>query len=178
VVTRSTGNVLHEIDGRPALDLYREYLGELASGLPASALLFPLSLRRSRGAETRLVRTILAVNEAERSMTFAGDVPEGSLVQLMRANFDRLIDGAADAARLTREDASGDADSLTIAVSCVGRRLVLGERAEEEVEAVVEAIGPGAPLVGFYSYGEISPYASGRCELHNQTMTLTRLGER
>jgi hypothetical protein len=177
-VTRSQGNVLHEIDGRPALDLYKEYLGDLASGLPATALLFPLSLRRSRTDETRLVRTILAVSEADRSMTFAGDVPTGSLVQLMRANFDRLIDGAVEAARLTCQSSKAAADTLTIAVSCVGRRLVLGERAEEEVEAVLETLPAGSPLVGFYSYGEISPYSSGRCELHNQTMTLTHLSER
>jgi hypothetical protein len=176
-VTRSHGNVLYQIDGRPALDLYKEYLGELAAGLPATALLFPLSLRRSRGTETRLVRTVLSVSETERSMTFAGDIPERSLVQLMRANFDRLIDGAVEAARLTRESSPGDAPCLTIAVSCVGRRLVLGERAEEEVEAVVDSLPAGSQLVGFYSYGEISPFGTGSCELHNQTMTLTQLSE-
>jgi hypothetical protein len=178
VVTRATGNVLYELDGRPALDLYKEYLGELAAGLPANALLFPLSLRRSHTEETRLVRTILGISDADRSMTFAGDIPAGSLVQLMRANFDRLIDGAAEAARLTRGSSPFDSQSLTIAVSCVGRRLALGERAEEEVEAVLDTLPAGAHLVGFYSYGEISPYASGRCELHNQTMTLTQLRER
>jgi len=178
LVTRSTGNVLYELDGRAALDLYKEYLGELATGLPANALLFPLSLRRGQTAETRLVRTILAVSEAEKSMTFAGDIPTGSLVQLMRANFDRLIDGAHEAARLTSQRSHGDAGGLTIAVSCVGRRLVLGERAEEEVEAVLDNLPAGAQLVGFYAYGEFSPYATGRCELHNQTMTLTHLAER
>jgi hypothetical protein len=178
LVTRSTGNVLYELDGRAALDLYKEYLGELATGLPANALLFPLSLRRGKNAEARLVRTILAVSETDKSMTFAGDIPTGSLVQLMRANFDRLIDGAHEAARLTRQRSDGEAGGLTIAVSCVGRRLVLGERAEEEVEAVLDTLPAGAQLVGFYSYGEISPYATGRCELHNQTMTLTHLAER
>jgi hypothetical protein len=176
-VTSSRANVLYQIDGRPALDLYKEYLGELASGLPATALLFPLSLRRSRSEETRLVRTVLSVSEADRSMTFAGDIPGGSLVQLMRANFDRLIDGAVEAARLTRDSSPGQGPCLTIAVSCVGRRLVLGERAEEEVEAVVDSLPTGSRLVGFYSYGEISPFGSGRCELHNQTMTLTQLSE-
>jgi hypothetical protein len=178
LVTRSVGNVLHEIDGRPALDLYKMYLGELAAGLPANALLFPLSLRREQGDETRVVRTILAVSEEEKSLTFAGDVPCGSLVQLMRANFDRLIDGASDAGALTRRRSEPGSPGLALAISCVGRRLVLGQRADEEVEAVVEALPPGAPLVGFYSYGEISPCATGRCELHNQTMTLTHLVER
>lgn len=178
LVTRSAGNVLHEIDGRPALDLYKEYLGELAARLPASGLLFPLCLRRSRTDESRLVRTILAVDEGERSMTFAGDIPQGSLVQLMRANFDRLIDGALEAARMTRQGEGTRDGGLAIAISCVGRRLVLGERAEEEVEAVLDTLPRDAHLVGFYSYGEISPCTSGRCDLHNQTMTLTHLSER
>jgi hypothetical protein len=177
-VTRSEGNVLHEIDGRPALQLYKAYLGELAAGLPANALLFPLSLRREKHDETRVVRTILAVNEANQSLTFAGDIPCGSLVQLMRANFDRLIDGAIEAATLARHREPGSGRGLAIAVSCVGRRLVLGERAEEEVEAVLDTLPPGSALVGFYSYGEISPSATGRCELHNQTMTLTHYLER
>jgi hypothetical protein len=178
LVTRSSGNVLQEIDGRPALDLYKAYLGDLAEGLPANALLFPLSLRREKTDRTAVVRTILAVSEADRSLTFAGDIPCGSLVQLMRANVDRLIDGASDAATLTRRGSRVEGPGLTIAISCVGRRLVLGERAEEEVEAVAETLPPDAPLVGFYSYGEISPCASGRCELHNQTMTLTWFAER
>jgi hypothetical protein len=111
-------------------------------------------------------------------MTFAGDIPTGSLAQLMKANFDRLIDGAQEAARLTKESCRSGDGGLAIAISCVGRRLVLGERAEEEVEAVLETLPGASHLVGFYSYGEISPYTSGQCELHNQTMTLTYLSER
>lgn len=174
-VTRSVGNVLYELDGRPALALYKEYLGERASGLPATALLFPLTLRADTTADSRLVRTILAVDEAQQSMTFAGDIPEGWFAQLMFANFDRLVDGAGDAALAA---VAGDDDSvLAIAVSCVGRRLVLGDRAEEEVEATADVLPRTAAQVGFYSYGELSPLAGGKCELHNQTMTLTTFAE-
>jgi hypothetical protein len=175
VVTRSQRNVLYELDGHPALSLYKTYLGERAEGLPATALLFPLALRTS-SADEPLVRTILSVNEAEQSMTFAGDLPEESIVQLMRANFDRLIDGASQAGRLASDP--GDRPSLSVAISCIGRRLVLGERTEEELDAVLESLPAGAPLVGFYSYGEISPLTPGQCgSLHNQTMTLTRYWE-
>jgi len=177
VVTRSEGNVLFELDGKPALSLYKEYLGDRVSGLPATALLFPLALRSSRDDEQRLERTILSVDEDKQSMTFAGDLPEGHLAQLMRANFDRLVDGAADASVATRTSLGEVENALCIAVSCVGRRLVLGERTEEEVEAVKDALPKNTQQVGFYSYGEISPYASGRCDLHNQTMTLTAIGE-
>jgi hypothetical protein len=176
-VTRSSGNVLYELDGRPALQLYKEYLGERASGLPATGLLFPLTLRATRESDKRLVRTILAVDEASQSMTFAGDIPEGYHAQLMCANFDRVIQGAGEAALLTRDRDSAAAAPLAIAISCVGRRLVLGERTEEETEATLEHLPPETRQIGFYSYGEISPYAAGHCDLHNQTMTLTTISE-
>jgi hypothetical protein len=174
-VTRSEGNVLYELDGRPALALYKEYLGDRASGLPAAALLFPLTLRSDIDDDRRLVRTILAVDEAKQSMTFAGDIPEGWYAQLMYANFDRLVDGAGDAATAALGEQQDEV--LAIAVSCVGRRLVLGDRAEEEVEATADVLPRAALQVGFYSYGELSPLAGGQCELHNQTMTLTTLAE-
>ncbi|MCS6295151.1 MAG: FIST C-terminal domain-containing protein [Nitrospira sp.] len=179
-VTKSDGNILYELDGRPALQLYKEYLGDRASGLPATGLLFPLAIRSSNTDGKVLVRTILAVDEAAQSMTFAGDLPEGVLAQLMRANFDRLIQGASEAATLTlhnQEQAGTSSPTLSIAISCVGRRLVLGERTEEEIEATLDILPNGSSQVGFYSYGEISPYASGACDLHNQTMTLTTITE-
>lgn len=174
VVTRSEGNVVYELDGEPALALYKTYLGDRAAGLPATALLFPLALKADADDKV-LVRTILAVDEATQSMTFAGDVPQEATVQLMRANFDRLIEGASAASRIAAGPTEGEA--LAIAISCVGRRIVLGERSEEEVEAAAEG-AEGSKLVGFYSYGEISPFAPGQCGvLHNQTMTLTRIWE-
>lgn len=173
-VTRSVGNVLYELDDKPALALYKRYLGERAAGLPATALLFPLAIRVP-GEHKQLVRTVLAVDEATQSLTFAGDVPEGSLAQLMRANLDRLVQGASDAGSAVRIDCR--APILSVAISCVGRRMVLGEHAEEELEATLEALPAGVRQVGFYSYGELSPFTNGRCDLHNQTMTLTVVGE-
>jgi hypothetical protein len=177
IVTRSRDNVLYELDGEPALELYKTYLGELAAGLPATGLLFPLALRATEGDSKQLVRTILAVDEETQSLVFAGDIPEGHLAQLMQANFDRLVGGAETAAeRALILDAP--APFLTIAISCVGRRLVLGERTEDELEAVSHVLPDGNHQVGFYSYGEISPYTEGTCDLHNQTMTLTVVAER
>lgn len=176
-ITRSEGNVLYELDGQSALALYKRYLGDHASGLPASGLLFPLSLR-TREASHSVVRTILSVNEADQSLTFAGNVPVGSYARLMKANFDRLIDGAVGAGRVSAEAVGAPAD-LALLISCVGRRMVLRQRVEEEVEGVRDIVGPAATIAGFYSYGEISPFTpQGRCELHNQTMTVTTLSER
>jgi hypothetical protein len=173
-ITRAHGNVLYELDGRPALDLYKIYLGERAQELPGAALLFPLAVRTAGHDGEPLVRTILAIDEAERSMTFAGDLPADGVARLMRANTDKLIGSAARAARQALANLPGAGDALELSVSCVGRRLVLGERTDEEVEAVLDDAPPGCAHVGFYSYGEISPsVAGGASDLHNQTMTVT-----
>lgn len=180
-VTRSKNNILYELDGKPALSLYKEYLGEKASGLPATGLLFPLAIRKDMNDTHQLVRTILAVDEKENALIFAGDIPTGSLAQLMRANFDHLIAGAMEAGKATIEKQSNRVTApsplLLVAISCVGRRLLLGERTEEETESVLEIFPKGTQQIGFYSYGELSPYQEGFCDLHNQTMTLTSITE-
>jgi len=178
LITRSRGNVLFELDGQSALALYKRYLGDQARDLPGSALLFPLSVRDPE-ADRGVVRTVLGVSEADDSMTFAGDVPVGAFAQLMRANFDRLIDGAVGAARVSTLALGGDATACALLISCVGRKMVLQQRVEEEIEGVRDVVGANTVLAGFYSYGEISPFTpTGRCELHNQTMTVTTLSER
>ncbi len=176
-VTKSNENVLFELDGKPALELYKRYLGERAAELPASALRFPLAFREHQDDQKQLVRTILAVDEAEHSLTFAGDLPEGGIVQLMRANYDRLIDGASEAAKRAVETNDCETEMLSLAISCIGRRLILGERTEEELEAVRDNLPEQAKQIGFYSYGEISPYSTGHCDLHNETMTITTITE-
>lgn len=171
LITRSEGNILYELDNEPALDLYTRYLGEEAAHLPGSALLFPLRVRAHQDRAADLVRTVVGIDEDRRAMIFAGDVPTGCSAQLMRGDFEHLIDGAGAAAR----QACGDGPaSLAILVSCIGRKLLLGQRVAEEVEAVTGVLGAGCVPIGFYSYGEISPHQfSGSCELHNQTMTIT-----
>lgn len=176
LITRSRGNVLYEFDGRSALELYKQYLGDQADDLPAAGLRFPLSLRFD---DTKgVVRTILGVDEEEQSLIFAGDVPEGAYARLMKANFNRLLDGAAGAAEISHRALGSFEPELSILISCVGRRMVLKQRTEEEVEAVREILGPQSVLTGFYSYGEISPFTpNAHCELHNQTMTVTTFRE-
>lgn len=174
-VTRAVGNVLYELDGQPALALYKRYLGDRAAGLPATALLFPLSVRVPGRPQRSVTRTILGVDEDTQSLTFAGDVPQGGTAQLMRANIDRLVESAQDAAE--GAGAATDAPVLALAISCVGRRLLLGERTEDELEATAAGLPATARMVGFYSYGEISPLTAGTCDLHNQTMTITTISE-
>jgi len=176
-ITKSKENILYELDGKSGLEIYKKYLGEHAGGLPATGLLFPLSIRTKDG-ESGIVRTILSVNEKEQSMTFAGDIPERAYARFMKANFERLIDGAHEAAKISFEATGSNPPDLAILISCVGRKLVLKQRIEEEVEAIRDVFGDGTVLTGFYSYGEISPFAPGEpCALHNQTMTITTFTE-
>jgi hypothetical protein len=175
-VTKSINNVLYKIDHKNALDLYKDYLGKYAAELPGSALLFPLSIKLHDNQET-IVRTILSIDEKNQSMTFAGDIPENSKVRFMKANFDRLIDAAQIAANNCVAMNKSSA-KLALLVSCVGRKIILNNRIDEEIEAVSEVFGDKILLTGFYSYGEISPLKPlANCELHNQTMTITCINE-
>lgn len=178
LITKSAGNVLYELDGQSALKLYKTYLGEHATGLPATGLLFPLSVRTA-DKQAGVVRTILGVDEKTQSMTFAGDIQQGAYARLMKANFERLIDGASGAAKASFDGIGSESPDLALLISCVGRKLVLKQRIEEEVESVRDVLGESTVLAGFYSYGEISPLLpTAKCELHNQTMTITTFSER
>ncbi len=177
LITRSKGNVLYELDGHSALELYKKYLGD-NNATPADALLFPLALRTGEEGYG-LVRSVASVNEDDQSMTFFGDMPEGGYARLMKANFDRLIDGAEGAAHSGYEMIGSIEPELALLVSCVGRKLVLKQRIEEEIESVREVLGKNTVLTGFYSYGEICPHGViTKCELHNQTMTITTFSEK
>ncbi len=177
VVTKSKDNVLYEMDGKPALDLYKEYLGEKAKELPSSALLFPLNVRLN-GSEKGIVRTILSVDEDEKSLIFAGDIPVNSFCKLMKSNNNNLVIGSATAAEFGRDMLDAEKIELAILISCVGRKLVLKQRTDEEIEAVREVVGNNTIITGFYSYGEIAPHKKDtECELHNQTMTVTFFSE-
>lgn len=176
--TRAVGNVLYSLDGQPALDIYKNYLGDYAKDLPASGLLFPFALLAGDQQESGLIRTLLGINEAEGSLILAGDVPQDSYVRLMHASTEALVDGAEAAAKAAQAMGSTSDTALGLLVSCIGRKLVMGDRIDEEVEAVGAVFGQGCVLTGFYSNGEISPYLdTTECKLHNQTMTITYIAE-
>lgn len=173
-ITKSTGNVVYEIDHQPALQLYKAYLGDMAKELPGSGLRFPLSIKNSDGVP--LIRTMLSVDEPSQSLTFAGNVPEGSVVLLMKGNTDDLVQGAEKAAKQAHSEGNG----LAIIISCVGRRMLMDQLSDSELEVMQESLGDNVALTGFYSYGELAPYSRDfwQCQLHNQTMTLFSLHEK
>lgn len=176
IITKSEGNILYEIDGQPALNLYKNYLGEKANELPQASLLYPLNVT-PEGKKEPVVRTILGIDNDNQSMILAGDVPKGSIVQLMMASVDGIADGALKAAEIAMKERN-TLPQVAILVSCIGRKLVMNQRIEEEIEQVQEIIGNDVAITGFYSYGEMAPFNGQKsCELHNQTMTLTLISE-
>ncbi|MGM8363666.1 FIST signal transduction protein [Flavobacterium sp. ARAG 55.4] len=176
IITKSEGNILYEIDGQPALNLYKNYLGEKANELPQASLLYPLNVT-PEGKKEPVVRTILGIDNENQSMILAGDVPKGSFVQLMMASVDGIADGALKAAEIAMKERK-ELPQVAILVSCIGRKLVMNQRVEEEIEQVQEIIGNDVAVTGFYSYGEMAPFnGETSCELHNQTMTLTLISE-
>jgi hypothetical protein len=173
VVTKSRAHVVYELDGRPALAVYKELLGEHARELPHNALAFPLAMQAHDGRVA--VRGVMEIDELAQSLTMAAEIPRGSSVRPMWASHDRLVREAREAGAAAAGRSEGPV--LCIAISCFGRRVALGDRSEQETGAALEALPTGTAQVGFYSYGEIAPHASGGCDLHNQSMTLTVLSE-
>lgn len=177
IVTKSVENTVYEIDHQPALDLYKSYLGERSSELPGSAMYFPLEMRETEFSEP-LVRTILGIDEENKSMTFAGNIPEGSFVRLMKTNVNRVIEGANKSGKIITENLNSSPE-LIVMISCVGRKIVLKQLTQDEVDAVTEIFDPKTCFTGFYSHGEISKMKFiENCKLHNQTMTLTAFTEK
>ncbi len=175
-ITKSRGNVVYAIDGQPALALYKKYLGEFAEQLPASGLRFPLRIKRD-DEDMPIIRTLLAIDDKAQSLTFAGDVPEGATVLLMKGNIENLILSAAEAAKQAK--VSDGHRGLAVIISCVGRKLLMDQMTDEEIEVVQKTLGENIWLTGFYSNGELAPFhqESKKCHLHNQTMTLMTIYE-
>lgn len=176
MVTKSEGNVLYELDNMPALDIYKRYLGEKSKELPGAALLYPLNVKTSSDKQS-IVRTIINIDEANNTMILAGDIPENSKVQLMMTNVDNIANASERAAREALSLRTKKPE-LAMLVSCIGRKIVLDQRVEEEIEEVTQVIGDDIAVTGLYSYGEIAPFHGEiSCQLHNQTMTVTLLSE-
>jgi hypothetical protein len=184
LITRAEGNVLYELDGNSALDLYKRYLGNHVEQLPGSVLLFPLSIKQKNDTRQEIVRAVCAIDEENKTMTFAGNLPEGWYARFMKANLNRLIEGAERAAENSIATLDSGSPDLAIIVSCVGRKNIMAEEVDEEVEVASKLLGRDTPITGFYSYGEIAPLATlsqkelvSGGELHNQTMTITAFKE-
>lgn len=173
-VTHSFENILYALDNQSALELYKYYLGKRADGLPGTGLIFPLGVYIDGKIK---IRTIIGVNEKEDYLVFTGDIPQGATVTLLKSNLDSLVQSAKDAIGFIHFDNKVSSPLLCISVSCIGRKVILGQRIEDEIEAIIDELPKDTEQIGFYSYGEISLNNLGKCDLYNHTMSLTLLGE-
>ena len=181
-VTRSEKNVVFELDGKPALPLYRMYIGEhYSKGLPGTGLKFPFAVMEAGSRDVGKIRTLGAFDAGANSVSFFGNVPEGSTIRMCQTNHDRLVEGAGNAANLVMDGLSSTKTNqvgLALCVSCVGRKGVMAELTADEVKQVKQILGPQTSVTGFYSYGEIAPRPNTTdAVFHNQTMTIGYLSE-
>lgn len=181
-ITKATDNVLFELDGKPALDLYETYLGDEAKNLPASALIFPLGIINPELPEAEPVRSVIDINRQQRSLTLTIPISVGHNARLMRATNGDLTDGAENAALFSLQqflEKGYKSDSfLSVLISCIGRRIMMGQDTISEVEAAADILGPAAQTIGFYSHGEIGKHPTmDHSSFHNQTMSVTLFAE-
>lgn len=175
-ITKSKWNVLFDLDWEPVLDLYKKYLWDKSEWLPGSWLMFPISIFID-DKDQSTVRTLLAINEEEKSITFAWDVPTWHKAYLMKANFDRLVEWAWKSAESAIKNCPNPKFALLI--SCVWRKLVLKQRIDDEIEVISDIVWKGCSIGWFYSYWEIWVSNEKNLDyfLHNQTMTIALLSE-
>ena len=180
-VTRSVDNILYELNGEPALNVYERALGKHASKLPAVGVEYPLGLVTERGAEGEkdylLLRATMSVNRKEGAISLAGEIPEGSTVHICCGDSASLLEAAKKAGRLALADLEGRRPVMIFIYSCMARRLILGRQVEEEINCIREAVGPDLPVLGFYTYGEYGRIKKGGPNrLQNETVTVSVIG--
>jgi hypothetical protein len=180
-VTKACGRIVYELNGEPALNVYERFLGSHAHKLPAIGVEYPLGFRkpssRYRHEDIYVLRASMSVDREKRSITFAGEIPEGAQVNLTCGDNASVLDAANKAARQARATFGNGTPGIIFCYSCMARKIVLGSRTKEELERVQAEFGSQVPLIGFYSYGEFCP--SGRSAssyLHNETITLNVVG--
>lgn len=180
-VTKASGNVLHELGGLPALEVYERFLGKHAERLPAVGVEYPLGLMDETGdcgdGDYHLLRATMSVNREKGSITFAGEIPEGALVRLTCGDTGAILDATGQAAQLAQEDLGDKTPVMVFFYSCMARKIVLGRRTKEEIERIRQVVGREIPILGFYSYGEFCRVrAGGPSLLHNETATISIIG--
>jgi len=170
-VTRAEGNVVYTIDDHPALDVYSRYFNINLGDDQTLAAEYPLQVMREDGSF--VLRAAMIINP-DKSMVYAGTVPQGSQVQFSMPPSTEIIDFAIQNLSHFKQDTT-NADAL-ILFSCKGRHLALGPMIEDEIDSIFHLWE--APMVGFFTYGEIGPTKAGRCDFHNNTLTLVTLREK
>jgi hypothetical protein len=180
-VTRASGNILYELNGEPALEVFKRFLGKHAVGLPAVGVEYPLGIisRCADGSEDDyyLLRATMSVNHDDGSLGFAGEIPEGSMVQLTCGDISSILEATRKAVAIAREGLGDTPPGMVFYFGCNARKTVLGLRTKEEYALIREGFGRDVPILGFYTYGEFCRVGcGGPCLLHNETAVVSVLG--
>lgn len=176
--TQSSKNVLETINNKPALDVYREVLMLSEDEVGESSIKYPFSVYQV-GENEPVIRAVVGVDTKNKTITFGGNIEEGSTLKIMKASVDRIIEGAGEAATkgLSAIPQSHQV-KLALIVSCNSRKTFLNDYVSEEIEQVIDEVGQHTTYTGFYARGEIAPFKQDEnVRLHNQTMTLTLFSE-
>ncbi len=178
-VTDVDGHVVRAIDGRPATEFYREFLGNADI---THLTEYPLAVTADDDRGYYL-RAPSRTDEASGCIHFLGDVPDGARVHITTTNRDQILAATRTSFQHALDDfpkdsGGGGKPALALCISCAGRKQILGSRTQEEARIVNELLGD-VPAVGFYGYGEIARLAKdGISHYHNETFTTLLLGGR
>lgn len=189
-VTKAEGAVLHELDGRPAISIYEDYFGQEAEELRKEplarlAITYPLGLKIPEYQEEYLIRDPITVG-ADGSITCAAEIPQGSEVRLMIGSKEKAVEAAEDAARHLMKEFEIDhaRPKFVLMFNCIAREKLFAQKANDEIQAVMEIIGHDVPLLGFYTYGEQAPLGGEvrnieKCDtrFYNETVVIFAVGE-
>lgn len=172
-VTRSQGNQVFEINHHSALSFYRTYLGDHITITQE----YPLGVFEEPGSDQYYMRAPMSYDAQDQSITFAGDVPEGSRVFITEAARGGILSACEESITTAHQNFQGDPQAALV-ISCAARKQVLGTRTRQEHEALKRLIRADLPVLGFYSYGEIAPLPGGaRAQFHNETFVTVLLGD-
>lgn len=189
-VTKASGAVLKELDGRPAINIYEDYFGQKADELRKEALArlaitYPLGLKIPEYEQEYLIRDPITVS-ADGSITCAAEIPEGSEVRLMIGSKERAVEAAEDAARHLMKEFERDRTrpKFVLVFNCIAREKLFAQKAGDEIHAIMQIVGPDVPMLGFYTYGEQAPLGGEirdreKCDprFYNETVVLFAVGE-
>ncbi len=169
-ITAAEGRTIREIDGRPAFQVFEEQFGEMVRDAFGE---YPLAVYPpgQEGGEAHYLRAVYSVDEQAGTVDLTSELPEGSTVRLSNVERRRILEGARDSIAAAIDPWRGDEPDLIVIISCAARKWMLGERAPDEYATLRDTMaerGVSAPVIGFYSFGEIAPLA-GENQFHNET---------
>lgn len=184
LVTRAMANVVHELDGQSAVNLYEEYFGQGAEALRRESLarmtiIYPLGMPIP-DEEEYMLRNVLRITP-QGNLVYAGEVPEGSAVRLMMGSKDHALAAARVAAERAMMGLGAKRPRLALVFSSASRARLFGRAAGAEIRCIQEVVGLKVPVAGFYGYGELAPLSSdrylGHTYYHNETLVVVTVAE-